>query len=86
MSERPHLLSILDNHRIDPIHGVVKFESAKYKTKWKEEPEVFPFEQMVAEGGKQGEADKPAEGSLRSLIGEAKLPPGRDPLTLEFGG
>jgi CRISPR-associated protein Csb1 len=61
--------------------------SVKYKAKWEENnPSDFPYQQIVADGGKPGAADKPAIGSLADLIKKAELPSNRDPLTLEFGG
>ncbi len=61
-------------------------QSVKYKTKWKDDSSTeFPFDQIIADSEKK-DGDKPAEGSLQGLIYKAKLPSGRSPLTLEFGG
>ena len=79
------LKELSDGHRLRTECDLV-LQSAKFKTKWNDNnPADFPFEQIVAEGGKPGDTDAPAEGSLRGLIGKAELPQGRDPLTLAFG-
>jgi len=80
------LKDLSEGHRLRTECDLV-LESAKYKTKWDEEnPREFPFEQIVAEGGRQDGTHQPAEGSLRALIVKAALPQDRHPLTLEFGG
>lgn len=80
------LKDLSDGHRLRTECDLA-LDSVKYKVKWKDETlAVFPFEQIVADGGKRGEGDKPADGSLQDLIAKANLPKGCSPLTLEFGG
>lgn len=80
------LTALSDGHRLRTECDLV-LESVQYKTRWKQETQAaFPFGQIVNDGGKQGDDDKAAVGSLRDLIEKADLPKDRDPLTLEFGG
>jgi len=79
------LTALSDGHRLRTECDLV-LQSAKYKTKWKEVPMDFPFAQIVTDGSKKGDGDKPSNGSLRDLISKAQLPANRHPLTLEFGG
>lgn len=80
------LTALSDGHRLRTECDLV-LQSVKYKAKWKQEnPADFPFQQIVNDGGKQGEGDKAAAGSLKDLIAKAALPQDRHPLTLEFGG
>lgn len=78
------LTALSDGHRLRTECDLV-LQSVKYKIKWKQaNPADFPFEQIVSDGGKQG--DNAAAGSLKDLIAKAALPQNRHPLTLEFGG
>jgi len=80
------LTALSDGHRLRTECDLV-LQSVKYKIKWKQaNPADFPFEQIVSDGGKQGEGDNAAAGSLKDLITKAALPQNRHPLTLEFGG
>jgi CRISPR-associated protein Csb1 len=79
------LKNLSDGHRLRTECDLV-LQSVKYKTTWKQETSLdFPFDQVIDDGGKQGEGDNAANGSLRDLITKAALPQSRDPLTLEFG-
>ena len=79
------LKDVSAGHRLRTECDLV-LESVKYKTKWKDESSPdFPFDQIIADGEKKN-GDKPAEGSLLGLIHKAKLPSGRSPLSLEYGG
>jgi CRISPR-associated protein Csb1 len=80
------LKELSEGHRLRTECDLV-LASAKYKTKWKEEnPSGFPFEDIVEAAAAQNEDKSVADGCLQDLIAKAKLPTGRSPLTLEFGG
>jgi CRISPR-associated protein Csb1 len=79
------LKDLSDGHRLRTECDLV-LQSAKYKTKWKDDnPQDFPFDQIIADGENKN-GDKPTEGSLRDMIDKSDLPRDRSPLTLEFGG
>jgi hypothetical protein len=79
------LKELSNGHRLRTECDLV-LETAKYKTKWKDEsPKDFPFDDIVTAAAKK-ENDKFAADSLQDLIAKAELPANRSPLTLEFGG
>lgn len=76
------LKDLSDGHRLRTECDLV-LQTVKYKTKWKDTPTDFPFDQIIADGEKK-DGDTPANGSLQNLISKSALPSARSPLTLEF--
>jgi CRISPR-associated protein Csb1 len=78
------LKDLSDGHRLRSECDLA-LGSVSYKTKWNGGANTsFPYEQILSDATKK-DGDKAAGGSLQDLIGKAKLPANRSPLTLEIG-